>query len=119
MWGIHSLASRLHPVVSGVPAPANEEAMNPLIKTLAKARLVKGEEQQEAGNGLRPIRQDQEPRRRSLIRQPPTAEDVRLQAWLTERLAVLHDERHGLWPRLRRFLFCNRLVQRASAGTGR
>jgi hypothetical protein len=42
--------------------------------------------------------------------QPPVStEDIRIQAWLTERLAVLHYERHGLWPRLRRFLFGNRL----------
>jgi len=40
-----------------------------------------------------------------------TAEDLRLHAWLAERLAVLHYERHGLWPRLRRFLFANRLVR--------
>jgi hypothetical protein len=33
-----------------------------------------------------------------------SAEDIRIHAWLTERLAVLHRERHGLWPRLRRFL---------------
>jgi len=42
---------------------------------------------------------------------PRRAEDIRIQAWLTERLAVLHYERHGLWPRLRRFLFGNRLVR--------
>ncbi len=41
---------------------------------------------------------------------PPSAEDVRVQAWLTERLAVLHYERHGLWPRLRRLFGGNRRV---------
>jgi hypothetical protein len=41
----------------------------------------------------------------------PSAKDIRLHAWLSERLAVLHHERHGLWPRLRRFLFGNRLVR--------
>jgi hypothetical protein len=30
---------------------------------------------------------------------------------LSERLAVLHYERHGLWPKLRRLLLGNRLIQ--------
>ena len=42
---------------------------------------------------------------------PVTAEDIRIHAWLTERLAVLHHERHGRWPRLRRFLLGGRLVR--------
>jgi hypothetical protein len=44
---------------------------------------------------------------------PPrlTAEDIRLPAWLADRLAVVHYEQHGLWPRLRWFLFGNRLVR--------
>ena len=41
----------------------------------------------------------------SSTRRPLSAEDLRLHAWLTERLAVLQYERHGLWPRLRRFFF--------------
>jgi hypothetical protein len=35
---------------------------------------------------------------------PPTEEDIRIHAWLTERLAALDRERHGLWPRILRFL---------------
>ena len=34
-----------------------------------------------------------------------TAEDVRLHAWLSERLAAVHRERHGLWGKIRAFLF--------------
>jgi hypothetical protein len=34
-----------------------------------------------------------------------SAEDIRIHAWLNERLAMLDYERHGLWPRLRRFVF--------------
>jgi hypothetical protein len=34
----------------------------------------------------------------------PTAADIYIHAWLNERLAVLHYERHGLWPRTRQFL---------------
>jgi hypothetical protein len=44
-------------------------------------------------------------------RQPPSAKDIRLHAWLAERMAILHHERHGLWPKLRRFLIGNRLVR--------
>jgi hypothetical protein len=33
-------------------------------------------------------------------RLPLTEEDVRIHAWLSERLAALHYERHGLWPRV-------------------
>jgi hypothetical protein len=37
-------------------------------------------------------------------RPPLTEEDVRIHAWLWERLAALHYERHGLWPRVNRAL---------------
>jgi len=44
-------------------------------------------------------------------RPPLSAEDIRIHAWLIERLAIVHYERHGLWPKLRRFLFGNCLVR--------
>jgi hypothetical protein len=47
----------------------------------------------------------------STARRPLSAEDIRVHAWLSQRLAVLHHERHGLWPKLRRFLCGNRLVR--------
>jgi hypothetical protein len=47
--------------------------------------------------------------RRTAVRLQLSAEDIRLHAWLSERLAVLYYERHGLWPKLRRLLFDNRL----------
>jgi hypothetical protein len=43
--------------------------------------------------------------------QPLSAADIRLHAWLSERLALLHRERHGLWSALRRFLFGNRFAR--------
>jgi len=37
--------------------------------------------------------------------QPPlTAEDLRIHAWINERLAVLHQERNSLWAKVRRLL---------------
>jgi hypothetical protein len=47
---------------------------------------------------------------KSADRSALTAEDIRIHAWLTERLMLLHHERRGFWPRLRRFLFGNRQV---------
>jgi hypothetical protein len=41
-------------------------------------------------------------------RPPLTAEDLRIHAWINDRLAVLHRERHGLWAKVRRFLLGNR-----------
>ncbi len=53
---------------------------------------------------------------RSAGRSSPTAEDIRIHVWLSERLAALHRERHGFGSRMRRFLFGNRLVRWLSAG---
>jgi hypothetical protein len=41
-------------------------------------------------------------------RPPLTAEDLRIHAWINERLAALHRERHGPWAKLLRFLFGSR-----------
>ncbi|MGH7174311.1 MAG: hypothetical protein ACRELF_09755 [Gemmataceae bacterium] len=39
-----------------------------------------------------------------------TAEDLRVHAWINERLAMLHRERHGLWAKVCRFLLANRPI---------
>lgn len=40
--------------------------------------------------------------------QPPlTTEDLRIHAWITERLKRLDRERNSLWAKLRRFLVGN------------
>ncbi len=46
----------------------------------------------------------------SAARPPLSDEDIRIHAWLSERLALVRYERHGLWPRVRRLLFDNRLM---------
>jgi hypothetical protein len=69
-------------------------------------------EQREPGNAVGPGRRERAGTTRwSTARPPLTAEDIRIHAWLTERWAVLHHERHSLWPKLRRLLFGNRLVR--------
>jgi hypothetical protein len=40
-------------------------------------------------------------------RPPLTAEDLRIHAWIDERLALLHRERQGLWAKVRRFLLAD------------
>lgn len=37
-----------------------------------------------------------------------TAEDIRLHAWINERLTLVHREKHSLWAKVRRFLFADR-----------
>jgi hypothetical protein len=38
-------------------------------------------------------------------RVPPTEKDIQIYARLSERLAALHAQRHGVWAKLRRLLF--------------
>jgi hypothetical protein len=47
----------------------------------------------------------------SAARAPVRAEDIRVHAWLRQRLAKLHHERYGLWPKFRRLLFGNRMAE--------
>jgi hypothetical protein len=76
--------------------------------------------QRETETGAGPARWYGEgPNRWPTARPALSAEDIRLHAWLNERLAVLHYERHGLWPKLRRFLFGNRLVRWLGLGPQR
>jgi hypothetical protein len=75
-------------------------------------REIRLHEEEEARNETWPVRSESDWTGASSIDRPPlTDEDIRLHAWLHERLAILHYERHGLWPRLRRFLFGNRLAR--------
>jgi hypothetical protein len=69
-------------------------------------------EQEDNGSGSRHARPEGRRTRQSFAyRRPLSNEDVRLHVWLNERLAVLHRERHGLWPKIRRVLFGNGLVR--------
>jgi hypothetical protein len=56
-------------------------------------------------------REGQGATRRPTTRTPLTAEDIRIHAWLSDRLEMLHYERYSLWPRLRRFLLGNPLAR--------
>ena len=47
---------------------------------------------------------EQREAKRGAARQPRSAAGIHVQAAVAERLAVIHYERHALWPRVRRFL---------------
>jgi hypothetical protein len=50
-------------------------------------------------------------REESETRPRVTPEDIRIHAWLNERLVMLHHQRYGFWRRVKRFLSRNRLVR--------
>ena len=112
---INRLAERVRHYFDRHPEASREEF---LLGALRKEIYFR--EQREIENEAGPARWDGRPtstplgrgmettlRRRRL----PSAEEIRLHGWLAERLAVLHHERHGLWPKLRRLLFENRLIR--------
>jgi hypothetical protein len=78
----------------------------------ARQREIYFRQQQETGNGAGLTRREGKgTNRRSTARPPLSAEDIRIHAWLSERLAIVHYEQHGLWPKLRWLLFGNRLMR--------
>jgi hypothetical protein len=102
----HRLMERVHHYFDQHPEVSRGELL-----LAALQREIHFREQQEAHSRTRPVRpEDQGPNSWSSIGRPPTAEDIRIHVWLCKRMAALHYERHGLWPKLRRFLFGNRLV---------
>jgi len=101
------LAERVRHYFDQHPEVSREEFLLDAVR-----REIHAREPRETGNGARPARREgQGTNRWSTARPPLSAEDIRIHAWLNERLAMLHHERHGLWPKLRRFLFGNRLVR--------
>jgi hypothetical protein len=103
---VHRLAERVRQYFDQHPEVSQGEFLLDALQWEIHFR-----EQQEAGHRPWPARREDRGSRRCLdMGPPPTAEDIRLHAWLSERLALLHYERHGLWPKVRRFLFGNRLM---------
>jgi hypothetical protein len=104
---VNRLAERVRHYFDQHPEVSREEFLWEAVR-----REIHFREQRATGNGAgRARRKGQGTSKWSTAQLPLSAEDLRIHAWLTERLTVLHDERHGLWPRLRRFLFGNRLVR--------
>ncbi len=101
------LAERVRHYFDQHPGVAREEFLLDAVR-----REILFREQEEMRSGARTVgRKGGGTIRRSTDRPPLSAEDLRIHALLAERLAILHYERYGLWPRLRRFLFGEREVR--------
>jgi len=104
---VKRLAERIHHYFDQHPEVSQEEFLRKAV-----AREIDIREQRETGKGAGLARRKgRRINRWSTERSPLSAEDVRIHAWLNERLAVLHPEQDGLWSILRRFLFGNRLMR--------
>jgi hypothetical protein len=98
---VNRLAERVRHYFDQHPEVSHEKFLLEAVQ-----REIHFREQRESGNGAGLARREgQVTSRWSIARPPLSDEDIRVHAWLIERLAVLHYERHGLWPKLRRFLF--------------
>jgi predicted ATPase len=101
---VNRLAERVRHYFDQHPEVSREEFLVEAVR-----REIYFREQNGIGAGTGPARREsRDTNSRTTDRSPLNAEDIRVHAWLMERLAVLHHERHGLWPRLRRFLFGHR-----------
>jgi hypothetical protein len=104
---VNHLAERVRHYLDQHPEVSRQEFFLEALR-----REIHFREQKESVDDLRRTYQEsQAAYRRFNIRRRVTAEDIRVHAWLNERLAVLDYERHGLWPRVRRFLSANQLVR--------
>src|SRR5260370_39369727 len=98
---VNQLAERVRDYLEQHPEVSREEFLLEAVR-----REIRFREQRATGNGAGGARREGDGTNRwSTARPPLRAEDIRIHAWLIEHQAVLHYERHGLWPKLRRFLF--------------
>jgi hypothetical protein len=104
---VNRLAERVRLYFNKHPELAREKFLFEAVR-----REIDFREQSEQENGAGPAQREVEGTNGWSIARPAlSAEDLRLHAWLTERMALLHYERYGFWPKLRRFIFGNRLVR--------
>jgi hypothetical protein len=103
---VNRLSERVRHYFDQHPEASREELLLEALR-----REIHFREQRETGNGAGRVRWEGAWTNSWFTARPPlSAEDTHIHAWLAERLALLHYERYGLWPRLRRFLFGNRSV---------
>jgi len=104
--GRNRLAERVRHYFDEHPEVARDEFLIDAVR-----RELNFREQGKTRNVVGTVRRDGEGIDRRITIRPPSDDEIRSGAVLLERLAILHYERHGLWPRLRRFLFGNREVR--------
>jgi hypothetical protein len=104
---VNRLAERVRRYFDRHPELAREKF---LLEALRREIALREQREIEEEAGL--AQPEGEKANRGPIARPRlTAEDVRIHAWLSERVAAVYYERHGLWPRLRRFLLRDRLLR--------
>ena len=102
---VNRLAERVRHYFDQHPEAAREEFLLHALRMEIHFR-----EQREARKGPGTARREGGGTNRRLTTWPAISdEDIRIHAWVAERLALIHHERYGLWPRLRRLIFGNRV----------
>jgi len=105
-YSVNRLAGRVRHYFDEHPEVSRGEFLLDAVR-----REINRREQGETRNVVGTVRRDGEGINRRFTVRPPSDDEIRFEALLAERLAVLHYERYGLWPRIRRFLFGNREVR--------
>ncbi|MGA2254407.1 MAG: hypothetical protein ABSG53_07085 [Thermoguttaceae bacterium] len=105
-YSVNRLAGRVRHYFDEHPEVSRGEFLLDAVR-----REINRREQGETRNVVGTVRRDGEGINRRFTVRPPSDDEIRFGALLAERLAVLHYERYGLWPRLRRFVFGNREVR--------
>ncbi len=97
---VNRLAGRVRHYFDEHPEVSREEFLLDAIR-----REINLREQDETSDVVGTLRRDGKGITRQFTVRPPSDDDIRFGALLAERLAAIHYERRGLWPKLRRFLF--------------
>jgi hypothetical protein len=101
---VSRLAARVRHYFDQHPEIAREEFLLDAVR-----REILFREQKETSNRARPLRSEGDgPKGRSAAWPRLSTDDNRIHARLAEHLALVHRERHGLWPKLRRLFFGKR-----------
>ena len=105
-YSVNRLAGRVRHYFDQHPEVARDEFLLDAVRRELNLR-----EQSETRNVVGAVRRDGEGISRQFTVRPTSDDDLRMCALLAERLAAIQYERHGLWPKFRRFLLSNRLVR--------
>lgn len=98
------LAMRVRHYFDQHPEVAREEFLLDAVR-----REILFREQKKTTSGTRSVRPEGDGASPRPATWPTLSnEDIRIHARLAEHVAAVHHERHGLWPKIRRFFFSNR-----------
>jgi hypothetical protein len=104
LWPVNYPAEPVRPYL-----PRHREFSRETFLADAVHKEMSSREQNEKRNRPWHDRLDDQPVSPWFAYRPPLRdEDIRVHAWLNERLTAVDRKRHGLWPKIRRFFFGNR-----------